>query len=108
MEIFQVVSPSREKFAEHLKEQRKVLTQRISEAETISTLATIQSEDSKSNGLNSLNDNIYSSSSAAPTRSFSSVLNAQEIEDQKLSSDVFKEASLHLKMCNIFSLELRA
>lgn len=93
-EIFQAVSPTNEKFEQDVKEQRKVLAQRVSKAQTISTLATIQSEASSSSGLSAtLNEGLSygSSSSSTQSRAFSSVVAAQEAEDQKASGDAFKE-----------------
>jgi hypothetical protein len=95
--IFKSVHPSREEFQESLKEQRRILTQRMRKAETISTLATIQAEESSSHGMGSvLHEGLSSFGSAAggQARSFSSVTNAQEIEDRKVGGDAFDEVSL--------------
>jgi hypothetical protein len=97
-EIFQCVHPTREQFTEELKEQRKVLVKRVTKAATISTLATIQVEESQSNGnvAARLDDAIYSSSTSTnvQSRQFSSVINAQELEDEKMAGEAFDEVMI--------------
>jgi hypothetical protein len=106
-EIFLSINPSREKFIEELKEQRKVLANRISRSETISTLATIQSEESTMNGLSSgINEGLSmsNSSTSVQARSFSSVTNAQELEDLKSCGDAFDEVIFKLMTNRIANL----
>lgn len=103
-EIFKAISPTREEFSKELAKQRKILSQRISKAQTISTLATIQSEESRSNGVGSaINEGLsYASSSSSnvqSARSFSSVTKAQEIEDQKVAGNSFDEV-INCNLCN--------
>lgn len=85
-EIFQSVQPTREQFNEDLKEQRRVLAQRIKKAETISTFA------ESSGGLNvPLNEGPVSNGSSNQIRSFSSIVYAQEVEDKKACGEAFDE-----------------
>ncbi|KAI6218881.1 THO complex subunit 2 [Aphelenchoides besseyi] len=95
-EIFAAIHPPRAKLVEMHRELKKLTTKRVNKAETISTIAAYQLEEQTTNGnaMNmALNDNYSSSSSSNATRSFSSVVYAQEIEDRKICGDFFDERS---------------